>query len=356
MPPKPQPRRVIIDTDPGVDDALAILFALGSSPALQVEGLTIAAGNIKNIRELGANAKLLLRLAGAEGIPVSLGRPAEEEAGVGPCETGAEATEALRLQEPRCHGLDGLGGVSARYGRCEADFTGFHDSSASEFIYETCSRSPGEVSVICIGPLRNLAAALTLHPDLRHKLGEVLIMGGALGLKRGNRTPAAEANFAEDPKAAQTVLTAGIERVVLAGLDVTHQTDVHVLREACRSLGSPLAGFVWDVCEHYIRTYQDDFGESHGPAHDLVPVMYLLRPDLFASTRVRVDVETEGRLTSGMSIADWQGRCGLPANCEVLREVTKREAFAVAFAAAVHRLPLAAAPDAGAPVAKRARP
>ncbi|CAK0892147.1 unnamed protein product [Prorocentrum cordatum] len=88
MPPKPQPRRVIIDTDPGVDDALAILFALGSSPALQVEGLTIAAGNIKNIRELGANAKLLLRLAGAEGIPVSLGRPAEEEAGVGPCEDG----------------------------------------------------------------------------------------------------------------------------------------------------------------------------------------------------------------------------------------------------------------------------
>lgn len=318
---------VIIDTDPGIDDALALLLALGSQTPcaegrqLKVEGLSIVCGNGCDARTLGANARLVLRLAGCEGVPVSLGEPKQGLTG---------ATHV--------HGEDGMGNCAEKYERRPSDFEAFDARLPAEFIYQTCAAAPGQVTILCIGPLTNLAAALAAHPDLPALAKEVVVMGGAVGARRGNRTPTAEANFFDDPESAQAVLTAGFAKLVLAGLDVTHQTDVGVLREGCKEqLGEvPRARFIWDICEHYMEVYRG-FGQSIAPAHDAVPAMYLVRPDLFTSQRVRVEVETAGSLTKGMSVADWKGQWGKEPNCEVLLTVDA-EGFTRAFVSAISRL------------------
>mmetsp|Transcript_23533 Transcript_23533/g.49239 ORF Transcript_23533/g.49239 Transcript_23533/m.49239 type:complete len:384 (+) Transcript_23533:20-1171(+) len=327
-------RRILIDTDPGVDDALAILLASGS-PELKLEGLSIAFGNGKDIAALGSNAKLLLRLAGLAETPVALGaQPDLHDHGEAGAMVGREG-----MKKALVHGEDHMGNVSAKYGKDASDRTGFHELAAPEFIYEMCKRSPQEITLVCIGPLHNLAAALDSHPDLPQLLREVIIMGGAFGERRGNRTPSAEANFFDGPEAAQAVLTAGFERLVLAGLDITHQTDMLVLRKACLESGSALSQFVWELCENFINVYHD-WGETLAPAHDAVPIMYLLRPDLFESQNVRVEVETRGEITRGMSIADWKGQWGKERNCTVLRRIRDRDEFYRVFVRAIARLPV----------------
>lgn len=323
-------RRIMIDTDPGVDDALALLLAFGSREELSIEGLTIVFGNGNDIRELGANAKFLLRLAGVEQVPVSLGKAPMQHK----CATVSRGGDEPLL----VHGADNLGNVSARYGRRDSDFSGFHASAAPEFIYEVCSRSPGEISLVCIGPLTNIAAAIELHPDLPELVREVVVMGGAFGELRGNKSPAAEANFLGDPVAAQKVLTSNFPSIVLAGLDITHQTDVGVLREACSTQGSVISSFVWDVCSNYINVYRY-FGESGAPAHDVVPVMYLLRPAIFRGVDVHVQVETAGEITRGMSIADWKQQWGRRPNCKVLTALVDKEGFTQTFVDAMGKLP-----------------
>ncbi|CAK9038231.1 unnamed protein product [Durusdinium trenchii] len=333
-------RRVLIDTDPGVDDALAILLALGSQ-RVSLHGLTIALGNGKDIRDLGSNAKLLLRLSNAAPVPVSLG----DDSLATSCEGATVSRKGMEKQ--LVHGEDNLGNVGAKYGKCDEDYRDFHPLKAPEFIYDVCRRFPGEVSVVCIGPLNNLAEALQQHPDLPELVRdlvrrEVLIMGGAFGLRRGNRTPAAEANFYHAPEAAQAVLTAKFKRVVVAGLDVTHQTEMRELRAACvaASPGSVISQFIWDVCETYMNVYHD-WGETVAPAHDVVPIMYLLRPELFEAEEVRVEVETApAALTRGMSIADWKGQWGKEPNCLVVTQIRDVAAFTAAFVAAMARLPL----------------
>lgn len=327
-----QPRRIMIDTDPGVDDALAILLALASPDSLCVEGLSIALGNGKDIRSLGSNAKLLLRLANAS-VPVSLGEvPSEGD----PSEGAVVSRKGMKPQ--LVHGADHLGNVGKLYGKCDADYQHFHPLPAPEFMYDLCSRFPGEMTVVCIGSLHNLAKCLESHPDLPKLVREVVVMGGAYGERRGNRTPCAEANFFDGPEAAQAVLTADFPKIVLAGLDITHQTDMRVLRQACVESPAPLSQFVWDLCENFMNVYHD-WGETLAPAHDTVPIMYLLRPDLFEGQEVRVEVETQGCLTRGMSIADWKGQWGKAANCVVLRRILDPDAYTQSFVDAIGRLP-----------------
>jgi len=316
-----------------VDDALAILLALGSEQ-LQVDGLSIALGNCKDIRALGSNAKMLLRLANAELVPVSLGEQPEGAHG------GGAVVSRKGMKEQLVHGADHLGNVGEKYGKCDADYEGFHPLPAPEFIYTQCSRFPGEITLVCIGALHNLAKSLESHPDLPELVREVVIMGGAFGERRGNRTPAAEANFFDGPEAAQAVLTANFRKVVLAGLDITHQTDMRILRQACRESPSFLSQFIWDLCETYMNVYHD-WGETLAPAHDTIPIMYLVRPDLFEGQEVRVEVETKGTLTRGMSVVDWKGQWGKASNCLVLKEIVDSDAFTQAFVDAIGRLPRA---------------
>ncbi|OLP78112.1 Inosine-uridine preferring nucleoside hydrolase [Symbiodinium microadriaticum] len=282
-----------IRRDRGVDDALAILLASGS-PELKLEG---------------SNAKMLLRLVGLTETPVALGAQPDLHDG----EAGAMVSRE-GMKKALVHGEDHMGNVSAKYGKDASDRTGFHELAAPEFIYEMCkcslNCSPREITLVCIGPLHNLAAALDSHPDLPQLLREVVIMGGAFGERRGNRTPSAEANFFDGPEAAQAVLTAGFERLVLAGLDITHQTDMLVLRKECLESGSALSQFVWELCENFINVYHAALPVRSAIIAVMMASVYLLRPDLFESQKVRVEVETRGEITRGMSIADWKGQWG----------------------------------------------
>ena len=323
---KAAPARIIIDTDPGIDDALAILLALGAEN-ISVEALTIVCGNGTDITKLGANAKLLTRSAGHPNVPVSLGNA--------PLDDFAAATAPNHV-----HGDDGLGNVASKYGRTTADFTGFHPKLAGQFIADACAESPGEITLVCIGPLSNLAAALALRPDLPALVREVVVMGGAVhGELRGNRTPAGEANFVSDPEAAQTVLTAGFRNLVLADLGVTHQTDVCTLRETlCKALpDSALAKMIHEFTQCFTQCYLERFGAPNAPAHDVCAVMYLVRPEIFSKRACRVEVETEGTLTRGMSVPDWKGKWGKSHNCEVLMTVDL-EGFADEYVSAIRRL------------------
>lgn len=322
------PRRVIIDTDPGVDDALAILLAFGAKNIV-VEGLTVVCGNGKDIKKLGANAKLLARVAGYPDVPVCLGDAPLDE------------TEAAQDVPVHVHGEDGLGDVAEKYGRTDADFRNFHSQTAARWIVETCSAHPGEITIVAIGPLSNVAAALALCPELPKLVHELVIMGGCVhGELRGNRTCAAEANFVGDPEAAQATLTAGFESIILADLGMTHQTDISVLRDACiREMPeSAVAKMIYAVSQAFIDCYLKTFKQPKAPAHDVVAVMYLVRPELFTKRAARVEVELEGKLTRGMSVADWSGRWQKPMNTEVLMSVDT-ERFVEEFVAAVRCLP-----------------
>ncbi|CAE7824257.1 unnamed protein product, partial [Symbiodinium sp. CCMP2456] len=253
------------------------------------------------------------------------------------------------MKKALVHGEDHMGNVSAKYGKDASDRTGFHELAAPEFIYETCK-------------------ALDSHPDLPQLLCEVVIMGGAFGERRGNRTPSAEANFFDGPEAAQAVLTAGFKRLVLAGMFGIWICFVPVCLGAVRELHQRLSRLGRDPCTSTRRS------SHHVPSRTLVlglqrhprlllevlkfglsakcwitscaswsseaPVTYLLRPDLFESRNVRVEVETRGEITRGMSIADWKGQWGKERNCTVLRRIRDRDEFYRVFVRAIARLPV----------------
>jgi purine nucleosidase len=291
--------------------------------------------------QLGINANICLRLAGmGPGVKVYLGdgKPVAE----------VEITEASHAGVD-VHGLDSLG--EARPPTEPSDLK-FGQLSAKDFIYKRCSELPGQVTLVTLGPLTNVASCLREHPDLPSLVKRIVIMGGAVLEKRGNRTPSSEANFADDPLAASEVLCAGFQDLVLAPLDVTHQLDLLALRTALGETDGELAAFCHDISHFYCSAYFK-LGHSGVPVHDpvsacayltvvfvqachplgrtlaaaapfllimallasqpdvqQVPIAYMLKPSLFQWRDVRVDVETEGRITSGMSVADWTGQTG----------------------------------------------
>mmetsp|Transcript_79621 Transcript_79621/g.165397 ORF Transcript_79621/g.165397 Transcript_79621/m.165397 type:complete len:305 (-) Transcript_79621:62-976(-) len=295
--------------------------------------MSIVFGNGKDITTLGANAKFVARLMGYPSIPVSLGETPPPDV------TGAVFEDLKQRAPVSVHGeKDNMGNVADKYGQNASDFEGFHELDAADFIYERCAAHPGEVTLVCLGPLKNIQTALLRHPDLPKLVKEVVVMGGAFGERRGNRMPCAEANFYDAPEAAQAVLYAGFPKVVFAGLDVTHQTDMIKLRAACASIGSLASSFLYDVSQHYIDVYTTFFGDTIAPAHDAVPVMYLLRPDIFTARSVRVEVETLGEYTRGMSVADWKGRFGRPENAVVLTTITSPQQFEDTFVNAIRNL------------------
>lgn len=263
-------RKIIIDTDPGVDDALAIQFALGAAP-LEVIGLTTVFGNVPE--ELAtANALRLLHLAGRGDIPVARGAANPLR---GPFAGGV----------PFVHGDDGQGNTFAP----ESPLTALPQPAAG-FLVEQVRAHPGEITLVAVGPLTNLAQALTLEPRLMHLVREVVIMGGN-ALCPGNATPAAEANVLSDPDAADLVLGAGWP-LTMVGLDVTHQVNMR------RNALDQLAGLSGPLSRHVsaaIPFYRDFFQRVNRTdgfyVHDSSAIAYLLAPELFGTEAwpVRVD-------------------------------------------------------------------
>jgi inosine-uridine nucleoside N-ribohydrolase len=264
---------IIFDTDPGVDDAQAIAIAL-RHPELELLGLTTTYGNV-DVATATHNALLLAELAGRGDVPVA---------------QGAAAPLVKRRCPPpaHIHGANGLGDISLPPVKGRAD-----GRSAAQFIVDTVNARPGEVTLVAVGPLGNLAAALQLDPTLIERVKQVVIMGGSIR-EGGNVTPVAEANMFNDPHAASRVLTAGWP-LTLVGLDVTHRcvlTAEHMARiEAGQGeLGRVLAGS-YAFYRDFYRTF---LGIDGCCPHDSCALAWLLRPDLFTTARGHLTVVTEG--------------------------------------------------------------
>ncbi|MCU0909366.1 MAG: nucleoside hydrolase [Rhodobacteraceae bacterium] len=278
------PRKIIIDTDPGQDDAVAILLAL-ASPELGVLGITTVAGNVP-LQLTSRNARVVCELARRTDLRVFAGcdRPMAR-----PLVTAEHV-----------HGKTGLDGADL-----PDPVMPLQPTHAVDFLIDTLRREPaGSVTLCTLGPLTNVATALARAPDIAPRIAEVVAMGGAY-FEVGNITPAAEFNIYVDPEAAAAVLAAGVPLTMIP-LDVTHKALTTRARiEAFRALGTPVGHAVAGWTDFFERFDMAKYGSEGAPLHDPLVIAWLLAPDLFTGRHVNVEIETEGRYTLGMTVADW---------------------------------------------------
>ena len=279
------PRKIIIDTDPGQDDAVAILLALASPDELDVLGITTVAGNVP-LEYTTKNARVVRELSGVLDVPIYAGcdRP-----------LGRNLVTAEHV-----HGKTGLDGIDL-----PDPVTPVQDQHAVDFIIETLrNEAPGTVTLCPLGPLTNIAKALTDAPDIAERCAQIVLMGGAY-FQVGNITPAAEFNIYVDPEAADLVFKSGIDLVVMP-LDVTHKALTTQPRvDAFRALGTDVGTAVASWTDFFERFDKEKYGSAGAPLHDPTVIAYLLQPDLFTGRHINVEIETQSNLTRGMTVADW---------------------------------------------------
>lgn len=302
----PETRKIIIDTDPGQDDAVAILLAL-ASPELDVLGVTAVAGNVP-LALTEKNARKICELAGRPDVKVFAGavRP---------------MVRALVTAE-NVHGKTGLDGPDLPEPTMQLQ--GGH---AVDFIIETLLREDaGSVTLCALGPLTNVALALVREPRIAPRVCEIVLMGGGL-FEGGNVTPAAEFNIYVDPHAADVVLKSGIP-IVMMPLDCTHKALTTASRVAAfRGLGTRPGVAVAEMLEFFERFDESKYGTDGGPLHDPCVIAYLLDPELFSGRYINVSVETASELTMGMTVADWWGVSGRAKNVTYIRDVDHEDFF-----------------------------
>lgn len=281
------PRKIIIDTDPGQDDAVALLLALASPEEVTVLGVTAVAGNVP-LPLTEKNARIICELAGKPDTKVFAG-----------CD--APLKRKLVTAE-HVHGTTGLDGPQM------ADpVMPLQSQHAVDFIIETLRREPaGSVTLCPLGPLTNIATALQRAPDIAARVQEIVLMGGAY-FEVGNITPAAEFNIYVDPEAAEIVFKSGIPLVVMP-LDVTHKALTTKPRIAAfRTMGTEAGRMVAEWTDFFERFDVQKYGSEGAPLHDPCVIAYLLRPALFSGRHINVEIETQSELTLGMTVADWWG-------------------------------------------------
>jgi purine nucleosidase len=290
------PRKILIDTDPGVDDAMAIFYAL-ESPEFEVVGLTTVFGN-HTIDICTANALKLLEIAGHAEIPVA---------------RGAARPLAMEYRGPAdfVHGQDGQGNVFQ-----DPATTSPVAALAPQFIIDTVMASPGKITLVPLGPLTNVAMAMLLEPRLTANLAEIVLMGGN-AFTGGNASPAGEANILNDPEAADIVFGADCP-ITMLGLDVTEQTIMTNAQLALLDASSnPLAQYLGRIVKFYSAFYAERLGLDGIHVHDSSTISYMLRPDLYqtVSFPIRVDCGqsvSRGKTLTAKKVADheqlWEGR------------------------------------------------
>jgi purine nucleosidase len=278
-------RKIIIDTDPGQDDAVAILLALASPAEIEVLGITCVAGNVP-LALTSKNARIVCELAGKPDVKVFAGcdRP-----------LGRELVTAEHV-----HGKTGLDGPTLPDPQMP-----LQEQHAVDFIIETLrAEAPGSVTLCPLGPLTNIATALQRAPELAERVQEIVLMGGGY-FEGGNITPAAEFNIYVDPQAADIVFRSGIPIVVMP-LDVTHKALVTKPRnDAFRALGTKVGVAVAEMTDFFERFDKEKYGSEGAPLHDPCVTAYLLKPELFSGRHINVEIETHSELTLGMTVADW---------------------------------------------------
>ena len=281
------PRKIIIDTDPGQDDAVAILLALASPEDIDVLGITAVAGNVP-LPLTQKNARIVCELANRSDMPVFAG-------------ADAPLVRTLVTAE-HVHGKTGLDGPQLPDPEMP-----LQDGHAVDFIIDVLSReAPGTVTLCALGPLTNIAMAFSRAPEIIPRVAEIVLLGGAY-FQVGNITPAAEFNIYVDPEAAAQVFASGIKITVLP-LDVTHQALTTADRvNAFRTLGNEAGRMVAEWTDFFERFDKEKYGSEGAPLHDPCTIAYLIQPKLFTGRHVNVEIETSSELTLGMTVADWWG-------------------------------------------------
>ncbi|SEI37052.1 pyrimidine-specific ribonucleoside hydrolase [Dyadobacter koreensis] len=307
---------IIIDCDPGHDDALMLMLAFGSG-MFDVRAVTTSAGNQTQEKTL-ANTLKILSLIGAN-VPVYRG-------------SDTPFFRNLVIAE-YVHGESGLHGVDF----AEATFKA-ESIMAVEGIARILAESEEKITIVPTGPLTNIAAFLLAFPNLKHKIERISLMGG--GIFRGNMTPLAEFNMYVDPEAASVVFKAGIP-ITMCGLDVTHkavvyQKDIDLFRSIGNKTGAAAAGLL----EFYSVFYRENRIELEGGAalHDPCAIAWLIDPGMFTSRACFVEVETKGELTSGATVVDFYNVMNRTPNAEVCYDIN-RENYIELLAAAIRNLP-----------------
>jgi len=290
---------VIIDTDPGIDDALALMLAV-ASPELDLRAVTTVGGNT-GLAHTTENALRLLHLLGRDDVPVA---------------AGADVPLVRRdsAPDPSTHGEDGFGGV-----RLDPAPRGADPRSAVQVMVDVIEGSAEAVTLIALGPLTNVAVLVAAFPDVAARLERIVLMGGGARVI-GNMTPAAEFNIWYDPEAAARVFAAGVP-VTMVGLDVTHQAltapeDWDGLRG-----GGPVAEAVLAMVEFYTAYYLAVAGTTSTAQHDSLAVAAVVQPGLVTTRSLHVDVECAGALTRGMTVVDVDDVAKAAPNADVALEV-----------------------------------
>ncbi|MEJ8677131.1 pyrimidine-specific ribonucleoside hydrolase RihA [Plesiomonas shigelloides] len=273
---------IIIDCDPGHDDAIALILAL-ASPKLNVLAVTTSAGNQTPDKTL-RNALRILTLLGRHDIPVAGGAP-------------KPLLRELIIAD-NVHGESGLDGPALP----EPGFAP-QALTAVELMAKTLRASAEPVTLVPTGPLTNIALLLSAHPELKAKIARIVLMGGSAG--PGNWTPAAEFNIYVDPEAAEMVFGAGVP-ITMCGLDVTHAAQVMDEDiERIRAITNPIARTVAELLDFFMIYHRDPkWGFVGAPLHDPCTIAWLLRPELFTGIECHVSVETQGQYTVGMTVVD----------------------------------------------------
>ena len=294
-------KQVILDMDPGVDDAMAMLLAL-KSPELEAKAITVVSGNIQ-LELCVRNALRVLDILGIDDnsmpiVAAGAKRPLKRE----------------RINVPSIHGSDGLGELdrfkeadgSKRYPDPEKRPS---STPAVDVILDLVDRSEEDITIIATGPLTNIAQAIMRDPETMRKIGTLIVMCGAFKTP-GNITPVAEFNAYADPDAAQIVLDSGIHPLVIVGLDVTHKARLHryYLHEKVRSSPTRIAQFVQDCTEFYMDFHKENEGFDGCYLHDPLAIGVAIRQDLVKTQDMRVQVETCVGITTGMTVADFRPR------------------------------------------------
>lgn len=296
--------KIILDCDPGHDDALAMMLAI-ANPEIDLLAVTTSAGNQTPEKTLN-NAMRLLTLMHHQEIPVA----------------GGNRTPLLKPLETagNVHGKTGLDGADLP----DPDFE-VQPLTAIELIAKTLRESNTPVTLVVTGPMTNAALFLRVYPELKDKIERIVYMGGAMGL--GNWTPSVEFNIYVDPEAAKIVMNAGIP-LVMAPLNVTHKAQI--LKPEIDEIGkidNPVA-HAFNGLLNFFEIYHENpkWGFKGAPLHDPCTITWLIHPEWFKTEQMNVDVETEGELTRGETVCDYYELTGKPKNTEVLLDID-REAF-----------------------------
>ena len=289
--------KILLDCDPGHDDAIALLLAL-ASPEVELVGVTTVHGN-QTLAKTTTNALKLLEFVGRTDVPVAAGadRPLRREAFVAEYVHGESGMDGPALPQPTTAPLD---------------------EHAVDFIARTLTESTEPVTLVPTGPLTNIGLFLARHPDVAARAERIVLMGGAIG--EGNVTPAAEFNIWCDPEAADRVFSSGLD-VTMVGLDVTHRAIFGPEPTARLKAAGRVGAMVAELLGFYGRFHKQSYGWDGSPIHDAVAMAHAFRPGIVETVHTGVRVDCEGELGRGRTNVDLRGRVGWEPNAHVAVDI-----------------------------------